>query len=267
LHLAQVDAGTSIGVIQAFGGTPYLRCIRANNTCASPSALVSGNSIGGFYGSGYMATGYSSTRVAVILAAEENWSDTANGTKIGFWTTAPTTTTFSEKMVVAGSGAVTCVSTIQATNAKLTDLTDGYLPYHVSDASGFANSELSTNGQHMYFWGQAGDTKSNLGIGRTDQRNTNVGTNVLHIFDGSVPSGTLTNGCSIYSYLGELYTMDSGGAATLQTPHDNNGDWIFYSKNTVTGRVLKVDMEHILKALNKKFHWDFVHEYIERQGG
>ena len=39
----------------------------------------------------------------------------------------------------------TFASTIQATTAKLTNLTDGYLPYHISDASGLGNTILAFN--------------------------------------------------------------------------------------------------------------------------
>jgi len=49
---------------------------------------------------------------------------------------------------------LTGVNTISATTAKLSDLTDGYLPYHASDAAGLANSGL--------YWNSA---NSRLGIG------------------------------------------------------------------------------------------------------
>lgn len=64
------------------------------------------------------------------------------------------------------SGSITTSSTIQATTAKLTSLTDGYIPYHVSDAVGLANSPISTDG-----------TKVGIGtttpIYRLDLSNTN----------------------------------------------------------------------------------------------
>ena len=43
---------------------------------------------------------------------------------------------------IDGTGSATFASTIQATTAKLTNLTDGYIPYHISDASGLDNSVL-----------------------------------------------------------------------------------------------------------------------------
>lgn len=38
---------------------------------------------------------------------------------------------------------------IQATTAKLTNLSDGYLPYHISDASGLGNSPIYTDGTNV----------------------------------------------------------------------------------------------------------------------
>jgi len=54
-------------------------------------------------------------------------------------------------------GDFVSAATISATTAKLSNLTDGYLPYHVSDAAGLANSGL--------FWSSG---NSSLGIGTTD---------------------------------------------------------------------------------------------------
>ena len=44
------------------------------------------------------------------------------------------------------AGSITTTSIIQATTVKLTNLTDGFIPYHVSDASGLANSIISQSG-------------------------------------------------------------------------------------------------------------------------
>jgi len=103
----------------------------------------------------------------------------------------------------------------------------------------------------------------NVSIGGTADRASTIGTNALNIFDGTAPVGTLANGCSIYSTSGELRTMDAAGNATLQTPHDDENYWVFDSKNTVTGKHLKIDVEKLLRALNDKFGFDFVHDLLE----
>ena len=104
-------------------------------------------------------------------------------------------------------------------------------------------------------------TAGNFKIAGTATRATTEGTNHLDIFNGTAPVGTLANGISIYSSAGECYIMDAAGNATLQSPHDKEGNWIYKSTHTPTGKVLKIDMEKMMKAINDKFGWDFVKEY------
>jgi hypothetical protein len=105
---------------------------------------------------------------------------------------------------------------------------------------------------------------SNLKIGGSSERATTVGTKHLDIFDGTAPVGTLANGISIYSSSGEAYVMDAAGNATLFSPHDaETNEWIFKSKHTPSGKVLKIDVERLLKFVNDHFGLDAVHEFIE----
>src|SRR5207247_9074134 len=53
----------------------------------------------------------------------------------------------------------------------------------------------------------------------------------------------ISNGVSLYSAAGEMRSMDASGNSTLLSPQDTRtNEWVFYSKNTVTGQVLKIDM-------------------------
>lgn len=63
-------------------------------------------------------------------------------------------TTPAEKLDINGN--------VKALTAKLTNLTDGYLPYHVSDASGLANSNIFTNGTNVSIGGTTLTEKFNL---------------------------------------------------------------------------------------------------------
>lgn len=125
----------------------------------------------------------------------------------------------------------------------------------VSDASIYrqAAGVLRTGGKFI--------TDNTIKVGGTADRATTEGTNHIDIFNGTAPVGTLANGISIYSSAGEGYMMDAAGNATLQTPHDKDGYWIYKSTHTPTGKVLKIDMEKMMKAINDKFGWDFVKEY------
>ncbi|MDD4183623.1 MAG: hypothetical protein PHT53_07390, partial [Candidatus Omnitrophica bacterium] len=51
---------------------------------------------------------------------------------------------------------------------------------------------------------------------------------------------------------GEGYWMDSAGNTTRQTPHDpETGEWVFFSKNVKTGRIVKVNMEQLVKEVER----------------
>jgi len=104
----------------------------------------------------------------------------------------------------------------------------------------------------------------NFSLGGTADRATTVGTKALNIFNGTAPVGTLANGISIYSSSGEAYVMDAAGNATLFSPHDaETNEWVFKSKHTPTGKVLKIDVEKLLRFVNDHFGLDAVHEFVE----
>lgn len=104
----------------------------------------------------------------------------------------------------------------------------------------------------------------NIKIGGVATRGTTEGTNQVVLFNGTAPAGTLTNGVSFYSASGEANVMDAAGNATLLSPHDSvTNEWIFRSKHTPTGKVLRIDVERLLKFVNDHFGLDAVHEFIE----
>jgi hypothetical protein len=69
--------------LDAFASNAQLNFRRANGSNASRVALASGNSIGRFSVFGYGATGFSSTsRGGLNIVATEDWTDTAQGTRL-----------------------------------------------------------------------------------------------------------------------------------------------------------------------------------------
>lgn len=87
-------------------------------------------------------------------------------------------------------------------------------------------------------------------IGGTGVRAGSAGTNRLDIFDGTAPSSILTGGISLYSTAGELRVMDAAGNATLLSPHDHSSHWVFESRNTLTGKRVRIEVEQLLRRLN-----------------
>ena len=100
-----------------------------------------------------------------------------------------------------------------------------------------------------------------VSIGAGTARAGTAGTNRLDIFDGTAPTSTLANGISLYSTSGELRVMDAGGTATLLSPHDaQTREWIFDSVDTATGARLRIDVERLLRAVDRQLGGGYVHE-------
>lgn len=78
---------------------------KARGTLGTPTAVLSGDTIGLLGGRGYGATGFSANdKGTVAIVASENWSDTAQGTYISLNATTATTTTRTEVMKVDNTG-------------------------------------------------------------------------------------------------------------------------------------------------------------------
>ena len=91
-------------------------------------------------------------------ASKQNTSTLTNGTAIGY-----NAKVLQSNQVVLGNSSVTSVKTygtITAPTIACSNLTDGYLPYHVSDASGLANSILSQSGTAITVAGSLNPTIS-----------------------------------------------------------------------------------------------------------
>ena len=123
--------------------------------------------------SGTMVTGLNADQIDGYHAAGLWRTDNAGSTSYD-WSAKNLTLAGS----ITGATTITASSTIQATTAKLTNLTDGYLPYHVSDTSGLANSPIYTDG-------------TNVGIGTTSPSqkldvigNINIDGSSAYMYDG-----------------------------------------------------------------------------------
>jgi hypothetical protein len=141
--------------------------------------------------------------------------------------------------------------------STLTNATNNY-GFYSDIASGANRWNFYANGTAENY------LANNLKIGGTAARATTAGTNQLVLFNGTAPVGTLANGVSFYSASGEANVMDAAGNATLLSPHDSEtNEWIFRSKHTPTGKVLKIDVEKMLRFINEHFDLDMVHEFTE----
>ena len=77
---------------------------KSRGTILSPSAVVAGDALATFTGRGYGATIFSGSVGAMDIYAEENFTDTANGTRLSWDTTNLGASTRTEKMRLTPSG-------------------------------------------------------------------------------------------------------------------------------------------------------------------
>jgi hypothetical protein len=96
--------------------------------------------------SAFTATPDATTEYEILVTdntqAVATRQDTPLSAGIAYWNDTDKRFDTSSNATLTSAGAITLASTMQATTVKLTDLTDGYVPYHVSDASGLANSVI-----------------------------------------------------------------------------------------------------------------------------
>jgi len=71
---------------------------------------------------------------------------------------------------------------------------------------------------------------------------------------GSDPS-TVANNAHIYAKddtsSAEVYVRDEAGNVTKLSPHNKQGEWEYFSRNTKTGKTVRVNMEEMIKDIEK----------------
>lgn len=103
----QNPSGNAIIAFRAYGGQARFNAFSSNGTISSPTASQSGDILFKTGVKGYGATGFpASNKAEINIVADENWTDTAQGTRICFETTENGTTSMTEKMCILGNGNV-----------------------------------------------------------------------------------------------------------------------------------------------------------------
>lgn len=79
---------------------------KARGTITSPTAVLSGDTVAAMQMSGYQTTGYSGVVGQIAVYATENFTDSANGTKMSFATVATGGTTLVNRVTIENDGTV-----------------------------------------------------------------------------------------------------------------------------------------------------------------
>jgi len=124
-------------------------------------------------------------------------------------------------------------------------------------AASTSGSSTTVNGYRVHMLrGSAGASTADTVLVSTTQDITGAKTFDLPIAltVGSDPSG-VTNKAHIYakdeSSSAEVFVRDEAGNVTKISPHNDEGDWEYYSKNTKTGKTVRVNMEEMIRDIEK----------------
>ena len=58
----------------------------------------------------------------------------------------------------------------------------------------------------------------------------------------------------------EVHVMDGAGNVTKISPHNNSGEWEYFSRNVKTGKVVRVNMERMIRKLEEITGEQFIEE-------
>ena len=86
--------------------SPTFQGRSARGTAGAPTAVQNNDILATFTGGGYGATSFGTSRAAITMRANQNWTDSAQGTSIRFSTTPNGNTTPGEVMIISSSGTV-----------------------------------------------------------------------------------------------------------------------------------------------------------------
>jgi hypothetical protein len=147
VQIGQANGTNNVLLMDGYGASPIFVGRRADGTAALPSAISgSGKIIASLAGYGYCATGYSnSSRAEVRFVSEQAWTDTAQGTRISFFTTASGTTTPLERMTIKNGGNIGIGTTNPQTKLDVYGGTLGTTQGNILNLSQFYGMDGSGN--------------------------------------------------------------------------------------------------------------------------
>lgn len=117
-------ASSSVNVFATgYGGAGSWISRRANGTAASPTQVLTDDTLGNYGARGYGATTFSgASRASFRMRASENWSDSVQGAYIEMLTTPTGSATAATRLTLSSQGSLVPGSAALATNA-----TDGFV--------------------------------------------------------------------------------------------------------------------------------------------
>ena len=129
--------------------------------------------------------------------------------------------------------------------------------------TGATNSQIGTYTDHPFILKQndtailtlgSGSASGSIGVNTSTFDGTAAG--VIAIANGTAPAAGTANQSYLYardvSASSEMHVMDEAGNETQISPHDpDTGEWIFFSQNRRTKRRVRVNMDRLIKAVER----------------
>jgi hypothetical protein len=105
-HMTAVDGYGPVVMLDGFGENGSYQMRRANGTAAAPTAILKDDEFFEIVGYGHAATGWPiKAGGKICFSASENWTDTAQGSHIGFYTRANgLASAYTERMKLDSAG-------------------------------------------------------------------------------------------------------------------------------------------------------------------
>ena len=213
------------------------------------------------------------TRNGTDLAFETNllYLDVTNS-RIGIGTSEPSTTLHVNGTITSTSISNSGDIKIPNDTGKLKLGTGGDLEiYHDGN-----NSYIDDAGTGTIFYRSGTQTFSNAAGSKTMAvfnaassvdlnfnnntkfQTTNHGVQLTGVMRMAVESGdpsTVADSAHIYakdeSASAEVYVQDEAGNVTKISPHNEKGEWEYFSRNTKTGKTVRVNMEEMIRDIEK----------------
>ena len=91
-------------------------------------------------------------------------------------------------------------------------------------------------------------------------RNTLKLSGTLEISNAGPTPQTVADAASLYTISGEMFVKDGSGNETQISPHSKDGEWQYYSKNSKTGKVVRIKMEKMIRKLEELTGESFIEE-------
>jgi len=161
---------------------------------------------------------------------------------------------------VVTNGGVSYVSTGPVLSTKETDqlsFTTGVSGTTVTlNAASTSGSSTTVNAYRVHMLRGIGGAVADTVTVSDDETisGTKTFTAPLTLTVGSDPS-TVANNAHIYakdeSSSAEVFVKDEAGNVTKISPHNEQGEWEYYSRNTKTGKTVRVNMEEMIRDIEK----------------